>query len=161
MPPESIQLDNKTDEFDLSLEPIDNSRLANLSGQFDENIHYLEDQLKIEIHHRGHQFHLLGDSDGLAQAKRSLLSLYKLAAERQIAKEDVHLALREMHAESGPTLIENNVAAGEEINTRYGKVKARGGKTSTTIFTRSSSSMGILALGLRAQEKPIWRWPAR
>jgi len=126
LPPESIQLDNKADEFDLSLEPIDNTRLANLSGQFDENIHYLEDQLKIEIHHRGHQFHLLGDTDGLAQAKRSLLSLYKLAAERQIAKEDVHLALREMHAESGPTLIEDNVATGDEINTRYGKVKARG-----------------------------------
>jgi len=134
LPPESIQLafdeksglDNAPGELDLSLEPVDNPRLANLSGQFDENIHYLEGQLKIEIHHRGHHFHLLGGADALMRAKHVLLSLYQLAAERQVLKEDVHLALRETQSEVAPQPGEVSSPDADLINTRYGKVKARG-----------------------------------
>ncbi|MEM7806300.1 MAG: phosphate starvation-inducible protein PhoH, partial [Pseudomonadota bacterium] len=41
---------------DLVLEPEDNARLANLSGQFDEHLRQIERRLDIEIANRGNHF---------------------------------------------------------------------------------------------------------
>jgi phosphate starvation-inducible PhoH-like protein len=126
LPPELIPLKSRQAELDLLLEPADNARLANLSGQFDEHIHSIESQLAVEIHHRGHRFHLVGATDSAQQASQCLQSLYQLAAERQVTREDVHLAIRELHASASlSTAGEINTEAAV-INTRYGKVKARG-----------------------------------
>jgi len=131
LPPELTQLNNlrdaSQDEISFSLEPVDNQRLANLSGQFDENLQYIEQQLDIEIHHRGHQFHLVGQHDALMLAKSSLISLYQQTEERQVLKEDVHLSLRENQSDSnGSDQSDAESADVEAINTRHGKVKARG-----------------------------------
>ena len=131
MPPELTQIsssqDAPQDSVQLSLEPVDNQQLANLSGQFDENLQYIERQLDIEIHHRGHQFRLVGPRDDLMLAKSSLLSLYQLAAERQVLKEDVHLSLRENQLDTESDGQSSGKEANEVIiNTRHGKVRARG-----------------------------------
>lgn len=126
MPPEPIPISSQRDELDLLLEPTDNARLANLSGQFDEHLQYIENQLDVEIHHRGHQFHLVGDAAAVQHARHCLLSLYRLTAEREILKEDVHLAIRETQSGSSMSGSEDKPAEDIVINTRYGKVKARG-----------------------------------
>jgi phosphate starvation-inducible PhoH-like protein len=131
LPPELTQIsssqDAPQDSIQLSLEPVDNQQLANLSGQFDENLQYIERQLDIEIHHRGHQFRLVGPRDELMLAKSSLISLYQLAAERQVLKEDVHLSLRENQSDAGSDAQSSGKDSNEVIiNTRHGKIKARG-----------------------------------
>ena len=132
MPPETIPLDKLAGELDLSLEPVDNLRLANLSGQFDENLLYLEAQLDIEIHHRGHQFHLAGNQQDLVLAKQVLLELYTQAVDRQVSREDVHSLLKQSEAENRETSSAKDNQERQDkveftvINTRYGKVKPRG-----------------------------------
>ena len=132
MPPETIPLDKLTGELDLSLEPVDNIRLANLSGQFDENLLYLEAQLDIEIHHRGHQFHLAGDPQSLLLAKQVLITLYEQALDKQISREDVHSQMKQSEVESRVADNSTDSHAQKEtqeftlINTRYGKVRPRG-----------------------------------
>ena len=45
---------------DLVLEPADNERLANLCGQFDENLKQIERRLGVEIRSRGNRMQALG-----------------------------------------------------------------------------------------------------
>ena len=44
----------------FSLEPHDNERLANLCGQFDEHMRFVENRLGVEISHRGNEFYVSG-----------------------------------------------------------------------------------------------------
>ena len=41
---------------DFTLDPIDNERLANLSGPFDEHLRQIELKLGVQIANRGHVF---------------------------------------------------------------------------------------------------------
>jgi phosphate starvation-inducible PhoH-like protein len=45
----------------LSFEPVDNARLANLCGAFDENLRQIETALEVSIARRGEHFTLTGD----------------------------------------------------------------------------------------------------
>jgi phosphate starvation-inducible PhoH-like protein len=45
---------------DVVLEPADNSRLANLCGQFDEHLRQIERRLDVEIASRGNHFRVTG-----------------------------------------------------------------------------------------------------
>jgi phosphate starvation-inducible PhoH-like protein len=131
LPPESIPINQPTAAVDLSLQPEDNARLANFSGQFDENLLYLEAQLDIEIHHRGHQFHLVGEQQDVMLAQQVLVALYEQAANKQISKEDAHLLLKQTesenrHDEAGESPAQGDTPDLTVINTRYGKVRARG-----------------------------------
>ena len=45
---------------ELTLEPLENERLANLCGQFDEHLRLIERRLGVEIGNRGNVFTLVG-----------------------------------------------------------------------------------------------------
>ncbi|MDH3887964.1 MAG: phosphate starvation-inducible protein PhoH, partial [Gammaproteobacteria bacterium] len=45
---------------DISLEPADNERLAELCGQLDAHLRQLEQRLGVEINSRGNQFRIIG-----------------------------------------------------------------------------------------------------
>ncbi len=51
---------SKIISLDLTLEPADNTRLANLCGPFDDNIKQLERRLGVEISHRHNTFTVMG-----------------------------------------------------------------------------------------------------
>ncbi|MDP6182590.1 MAG: phosphate starvation-inducible protein PhoH, partial [Gammaproteobacteria bacterium] len=42
------------------LDPVENERLANLCGQFDEHIRLLERRLGVDISQRGNEFTVIG-----------------------------------------------------------------------------------------------------
>ena len=131
LPPEPVTLNEPAGGLDLSLEPHDNGRLANLCGQFDENLHFIEAQLNMEIHHRGHQFHLVGERDALLRAEQALYALYELAADKQIGKEDIHLLMKQVESQQREETAQPAGRDADEsqttiINTRYGKVRPRG-----------------------------------
>ena len=80
--------------LDLVLEPADNGRLANLCGQFDENIRQIEQRLAVTIGSRGNEFHLRGGAQGVDNAAKVLVELYGVAANGAVSREQVHVAIQ-------------------------------------------------------------------
>ena len=130
MPPEATSKKINMHEQELLLEPHDNARLASLSGQFDEHLHYLERQTRVELHHRGDRFLLVGIPKDIELASACLQSLYKVTKDKELTMEDIHLALREKQANSqmdeSDVVKQNNNMDPVIINTRHGKIKGRG-----------------------------------
>ena len=58
---DSAAVSEHPDSTELLLEPEDNERLRNLSGQLDEHLRQIERRLGIEISNRGNFFRLYGD----------------------------------------------------------------------------------------------------
>ena len=89
----SAALKKETATIDLVLEPMDNERLANLCGQFDQNLKQIETGLRITIANRGNAFHLNGSQPNVENAARVVNELFELAADGTVGAEDVHIAL--------------------------------------------------------------------
>ena len=77
-----------------SFEPVDNLRLAHLSGAFDAHLRSIEAALGVRIGRREAVFRVEGPRPAAAQALALLQSLYAKAA-RPIAAETLQLALIE------------------------------------------------------------------
>lgn len=116
-----------TDEsttLQLTLEPADNQRLANLCGQYDENIRQIERRLGVEIASRGNHFRIVGLSQPVEAASRVLLHLFQATSSEIITPQRVHLSLQ---SASINALLEGKAAETcETIRTRKLLVKARG-----------------------------------
>jgi phosphate starvation-inducible PhoH-like protein len=116
---------------DLVLEPADNSRLANLCGQFDEHIRQIERRLNVEIASRGNQFRITG-KPGAAQIGQDVIqSLFRLTDSERLDPERVHICLQEAAMKDGevPELPESQDDSEErlfEIQTPRKLVRARG-----------------------------------
>jgi phosphate starvation-inducible PhoH-like protein len=65
-----------TDACDITLEPADNQRLANLCGPFDQHLRQLERRLRVAINSRGSEFHVTGDPNPVRAAGEILKQLY-------------------------------------------------------------------------------------
>jgi phosphate starvation-inducible PhoH-like protein len=115
---------------DVVLEPADNSRLANLCGQFDEHLRQIERRLNVNISSRGNRFRVTGNP-GAARAGRDVLeSLFVLTEGERLDPERVHVALQEtvMNA-ADPDRFADAVDIDEdsyEIQTRRKLIRARG-----------------------------------
>ncbi|MFN3919663.1 MAG: PhoH family protein [Methylohalobius sp.] len=108
----------------LTLEPADNQRLANLCGQYDENIRQIERRLGVEIASRGNHFRIVGSSQPVEAASRVILHLFQATSSEIITPQRVHLSLQ---SASINALLEGEAAeACETIRTRKLLVKARG-----------------------------------
>ncbi|MGR8919427.1 MAG: PhoH family protein [Gammaproteobacteria bacterium] len=108
-------------DIELALEPADNQRLANLCGQFDENLRLLERRTGVEIGNRGNHFTLSGEDDAVIVTEHVIRALYAMTASRAISANDVHL---ELSNTDGAASIEDEAA--DSIRTRRTMVRARG-----------------------------------
>jgi len=98
-----------------------NTRLANLRGQFDENIKLIESGVDVEIGSRGSSFFCSGTETLVECAKQILCNLYELAASRPVRADDVHLEIRNAGAdEPGMLVPDQSIQAGKSL------IKARG-----------------------------------
>ncbi len=80
---------------DVVLEPADNSRLANLCGQFDEHLRQIERRLNVEIASRGNRFRITGQP-GAAEVGGDVLSrLFEMTGQERLDPERVHMLLQE------------------------------------------------------------------
>lgn len=119
----------KTEE--ITLEPYDSKRLANLCGQFDEHLRQIERRLSVEIRNRGNLFLLSGDNSCIETATKVIDSLYEETAEgTDLTPESVHLALQASEGDSSQdTTIKNQESPASTaplIQTKCGIIKARG-----------------------------------
>ncbi|MEM7377091.1 MAG: PhoH family protein [Pseudomonadota bacterium] len=68
----------------------------NLLGELNSHLEHVERALNVDIANRGNRFEIHGDPHAAAQAEQILRQLYRLAGERDVRGEDVHLALSEV-----------------------------------------------------------------
>ena len=85
--------------IDVALEPVDNERLAELCGQFDNHLRQLEQRLGVEINSRGNQFRIIGEAGVVALARQILEGLYLETETGSLTPEKIHLYLQEADAD--------------------------------------------------------------
>ena len=95
---------------DITLEPADNERLAELCGQLDAHLRQLEQRLGVEINSRGNQFRIIGEAGVVKRTSQILEGLYLETGSGSLSPEKIHLYLQEAGAAQ--------VAAGKDAGKR-------------------------------------------
>ncbi len=110
---------------ELTLEPADNLRLANLCGQFDEHLRQIESRLGVEISSRGNHFQIMGSNRPVNAAQKIIQLLFDTTATESITPETVHLS---MQVSSIDALVSDRNSETDrlEVQTRRGMIKGRG-----------------------------------
>jgi phosphate starvation-inducible PhoH-like protein len=108
---------------EVVLEPIDNARLANLCGQFDEHLRQMEQRLGVEINNRGNVFRVLGTPDATTAAVNVLRKLYDVTIEGPVTPSVVHMHLQSASVEAD---LEGGAEEGIAVRTRRILVRPRG-----------------------------------
>ena len=89
----------KTKPLDITLEPVDNDRLANLCGPLDENLRQIETAFDVNIARRGEHCRLSGDPARTRLAAQALEHFYE-AAKQPLSIDDIQLGLVELRNRS-------------------------------------------------------------
>jgi len=110
--------------LELTFEPIDNVRLANLVGPMDENLHQVEQRLGVRVLRRGGQLIISGDESAVAQAGQVVNHLFELSADEALTPDRVHLCLQEAGMTEAPR--EDVQPAEVVVHTQRGGVRGRG-----------------------------------
>ena len=115
---------------DIVLEPADNSRLANLCGQFDEHLRQIERRLNVEIASRGNRFRVTGKPAAARIGSAVIESLFSMTGSESLDRERVHGCLQESVMNNGEAAVSDAVESddGQEyaIQTRRKLVRPRG-----------------------------------
>ena len=111
--------------LDITLEPADNQRLANLCGQFDEHIRLIERRMGVEINNRGNSFRIIGIKKSVDATEEILRGLYLETDKNTLDPELVNLHLHDAGSEN---VIDLKKHSGAEviIQTKRGQVRGRG-----------------------------------
>lgn len=80
---------------ELTLEPVDNERLANLCGALDENLRQIESAFDVAISRRGERFRLSGQPMQTHLAAKALRQFYERAGDH-LSLDDIQLGLVEV-----------------------------------------------------------------
>ena len=117
------------------LEPEDNSRLANLSGQFDENLRHIERRLNVEIANRGNHFRIQGSKNATLQGEQVLRTLFEQTANERLEPHHIHMCLQEsgmqpVGGKDNPVLSVANDPDEMVIRTRRKLIRPRGANQS-------------------------------
>jgi phosphate starvation-inducible PhoH-like protein len=115
-------------ERELTLEPVDNARLAALCGPLDEHLRQVEGRFGVSVRRLGNRFRVTGAR--AAEAAQVLEQLYA-GAGRGVEAGDVHLAIQEagmQHAPGGAPASGLATAPLEEVQvqTHRGQIRGRG-----------------------------------
>ena len=111
------------DVFDITLEPTDNQRLANLCGAFDQHLRQLERRLGVEINNRGNTFQVLGEEIPVRAAGEVIRQLYDETVNDALTPARVHLFLQEAGIESA---LDEEQKDQTQIRIRRGLIRGRG-----------------------------------
>ncbi len=117
--------DSSVHVFDLILTPVDNRRLANLCGRFDEHLRQIERRLAIEITNRGNNFQLIGPLAAIHIAEHVLKALYEETKHNiELTPSKVHLAMQQ-YVRTDTTTETEGQASISTLHTRAGEVRPR------------------------------------
>ena len=116
-----------TDNFhpvsaEVSLEPVDNERLANLCGSLDSHLRQIERYLGVEINNRGNSFRIIGADKIVNITSRLLSELYKSTATDSLSPEKIHLWLQDKAVDDA---IDEQAAEEVTVKTKRGIIRGR------------------------------------
>ncbi|MEE8321614.1 MAG: PhoH family protein [Gammaproteobacteria bacterium] len=80
---------------ELTLEPFDNQRLANLCGPLDEHLRQVERRMGVEINNRGGSFQVIGTHKSVELTEQLIRKLYDSTVSEVLSTERVHLFLQD------------------------------------------------------------------
>ena len=125
------QLKSQPSAFNITLEPNDAHRLASVRGQFDDNLHLIEQRLNVEIRSRDNFFAVFGDEDDAKHAVDVIFNLYQETAHySDVTPEEVHLHLRQFERPKPMDQSANSIQSVNDIDnfsiirTKKGNIKA-------------------------------------
>ncbi len=135
---------------DIVLE-ADNAVLANVAGQFDENLRQIERRLGINISNRANRFRLLGPEAALDAGARVLRALGSQAQREHIDARHVHVAIQEAlnsvpgaaAGDAFPGADAAEVAESGLVRTRRVYIKPRGANQRAYLDAAHDLSFGI------------------
>ena len=78
-------------QHSFQLTPVNQQRLANLCGQFNQHLKQIEQRFKVQIHQRGHQFKLMGEKNTIKSVFHLLTQLYQATENNALTPEHIHL----------------------------------------------------------------------
>ncbi len=116
------EADSKQSIVEFKLEPTDNERLMNLSGQFDQHLRQLETRLDVTIANRGHDFKVGGLPTKIQVAINLLKELYDVTASETLSPEKLHLYLQESSLDNA----DGKDVVYRTIRTKRGMIRGRG-----------------------------------
>ena len=111
---------------EIVFDPIDNTRLFNLCGKFDEHLRQIENRLGVEINSRANVFRIFGCPEAVQSAEEVLRALYKKAANETLTSADIHLQLQSTRATDQEAQVDDHLEESVAIRTRTGPVSPRG-----------------------------------
>jgi len=114
--------DSKQSIVEFKLEPIDNERLMNLSGQFDQHLRQLETRLDVIIANRGHDFKVSGLPAKIQVAINLVKELYDVTRSETLSPEKLHLYLQESSLDDA----DEKEIVYRTIRTKRGMIRGRG-----------------------------------
>ena len=77
----------------ITLQPLDNERLANLCGLLDENLRQIESYLDVQISNRGNSFRIKGDKTNVPITSELIEHLYEISATETLTPKQLHMYL--------------------------------------------------------------------
>jgi phosphate starvation-inducible PhoH-like protein len=127
------QLESHLAALNITLEPNEAHRLASLCGQFDGNLHLIEQRLDVEIRSRDNFFAIYGDAEPAQHAADVIYNLYQHTAHYDdVSPEEVHLHLRQYERrtpmdQTAKTIpVPSDIENFSVIRTKKGNIKPRG-----------------------------------
>lgn len=78
----------------FTLVPEDNQRLNDLCGQLDENLHLIEENLAVEVNHRGHNFKIVGPKNEIHFAKEFIEGVYEESEKETLGAKEISVKLQ-------------------------------------------------------------------
>lgn len=118
-------MDLSIETHEILLEPVNNQTLANLCGQFDQNIRQIEKRLGVQISNRGNHFKVIGQQDASLTGVRILQELYSLAEKERIDPKRIHLSMQDVSASAGNATSDDGLGD-LSIQTPYKHIRPRG-----------------------------------
>lgn len=107
--------------MEITLQPEDNLRLANLCGALDENLKQIEDALDVTIVRRGAHFRFNGELENTRLAKQLIETFYK-KSKNPIGLEEIQLGLVEINKLQPESVVSSTMPT---LMTRRGDLHGR------------------------------------
>ena len=114
-----------SEDLDFDLLPVDNKRLANLCGQFNEHMSQLEKYFYVSIDCSSNHFHINGEAGHSKAAMMVIKKLYSVAGEEVLAPNVVQLYLNESDEDKVTEDVKDELPHWQ-VKTRKGPIKGRG-----------------------------------
>jgi len=112
--------------LDFELVPTDNSRLANLCGQFNEHLHQLESHFDVGIACRSNHFQIEGRDENQRAAMAAIKNLYDVADRETLTPSIVQLYLNESNGKNSTDQQQNDDQHLWSMKTSKATIKGRG-----------------------------------